>query len=158
MIPLIFDDFSDLEKIVALDLRVPYQVMRMAHDRTRIACVDREGEQQAWRFGYTLDEPFRKVITVLAEGRPYCFICHSNQCDHLPAGSPYSATPQLISSRALADYLNVSCTTVLQAARTGKIPYTKIGRTYRFDRFEVDKQLWFPITGDVSGFRQDIRR
>ena len=49
---------------------------------------------------------------------------------------------QLLTKRQLAEYLQLSVTTIERQVRNGHLPYRLIGtRTVRFDRGEVDRAM-----------------
>jgi len=43
--------------------------------------------------------------------------------------------------KQLSDYLQISTSTIYSLARSGKIPATKIGGQWRFNKNEIDKSL-----------------
>jgi excisionase family DNA binding protein len=51
---------------------------------------------------------------------------------------------QLVGPESVAARLNVSRNTVLNWARTGKIPCIRIGKTYRFDPATLTEELKLP--------------
>jgi len=52
--------------------------------------------------------------------------------------------PEIMTTKEIAKYLKFHEITVLKYAREGKIPATRIGRVWRFDKEVIDK--W--ISGD----------
>lgn len=54
---------------------------------------------------------------------------------------------ELLTPHELARYLKLNHTTVIRKANKGEIPAIKIGKQFRFDKYQIDKWLFQHTVG-----------
>ncbi|MBK9187702.1 MAG: helix-turn-helix domain-containing protein [Phycisphaerales bacterium] len=57
------------------------------------------------------------------------------------AKSPASSTPDVMTVEQLADYLQISRSTLYKLAQEGKVPGQKVGKHWRFRKDAIDRWL-----------------
>jgi excisionase family DNA binding protein len=60
---------------------------------------------------------------------------------HLPQGGNTTTDDQLTSVKELADYLNVTVTTIYLWSKRGQIPAMKVGNLRRYRRSDIEEWL-----------------
>ena len=63
---------------------------------------------------------------------------------------------QIMTTNEIAEYLKLHPITIIKYAREGKIPATRIGRVWRFDKELVDR--WIALAQNNSERDKDIQR
>ena len=63
---------------------------------------------------------------------------------------------QIMTTNEIAEYLKLHPITIIKYAREGKIPATRIGRVWRFDKEAIDQ--WIALAQNNSERDKDILR
>jgi excisionase family DNA binding protein len=66
------------------------------------------------------------------------------------------AVAQIMTTNEIAEYLKLHPITIIKYAREGKIPATRIGRVWRFDKEAIDQ--WNALAQNNSERDKDILR
>jgi len=63
---------------------------------------------------------------------------------------------QIMTTNEIAEYLKLHPITIIKYAREGKIPATRIGKVWRFDKELIDQ--WIALAQNNSETDKDIQR
>ena len=63
---------------------------------------------------------------------------------------------QIMTTNEIAEYLKLHPITIIKYAKEGKIPATRIGRVWRFDKELIDR--WIALAHNNSERDKDIQR